>query len=286
MDTRFIETFLIVAELGSVAKAAQRLGITAAAVSQRMTAFEKEIGAKLLARSGREMRPTEAGAAIIPGAMKVVRDCRELTGIAIGKIFVGEFRLGVISTATTSLLPAIIRDITAIYPEVKCLIFAANSVYLHQLVTEGALDAAIIVEPPFGVSKIENFLTLSEEKFCLIAPQNAPSRDAHELLASQPYIRYDRKHWGGRLADAYLKENKIAPQERVELDALEAIAMMVNMGLGVALVPDWAPPWPSGLTISKIALPGKVPVRRVGLFWSNISTRRRLIEAILASNNR
>jgi DNA-binding transcriptional LysR family regulator len=39
------------------------------------------------------------------------------------------------------------------------------------------------------------------------------------------------------------------PRERFELDTLEAIAIMVDRGLGVALMHDWAPPWPEGLSL-------------------------------------
>ena len=47
----------------------------------------------------------------------------------------------------------------------------------------------------------------------------------------------------------------IAPRERFELNALNAIAVMVDRGLGVSLVPDWAQPWPEGLHLARIPLP-------------------------------
>ncbi len=54
---------------------------------------------------------------------------------------------------------------------------------------------------------------------------------------------------------------------------------MVDRGLGVALVPDWAPPWPAGLALRRLALPPPVPVRRIGLFWMRSSPRLALVEA-------
>ena len=47
----------------------------------------------------------------------------------------------------------------------------------------------------------------------------------------------------------------IVPQERFELNALNAIAVMVDRGLGVSLVPDWARPWPEGLNLVRLPLP-------------------------------
>jgi DNA-binding transcriptional LysR family regulator len=72
------------------------------------------------------------------------------------------------------------------------------------------------------------------------------SRSAH-ILAQQPFLRLDRKVYAGQLVDEYLRKAGIRPKERLKLDGLELIAVMVDRGLGVSLLPDWAPPWPEGL---------------------------------------
>ena len=73
MDTRFLETFLMAVDNGSIAEAARRLNLTAAAVAKRIRALENEIGTALLSRSGRTIRPTEAGAAIVERDVDNVR---------------------------------------------------------------------------------------------------------------------------------------------------------------------------------------------------------------------
>ena len=89
----------------------------------------------------------------------------------------------------------------------------------------------------------------------MLAHRGISERDPHALLESQPFIRYDRKQWGGRLADDYLQQNDLSVTDRYELDSLETIAVLVDRQLGVSLVPDWAPPWPEGLTLRKLPLP-------------------------------
>jgi DNA-binding transcriptional LysR family regulator len=83
------------------------------------------------------------------------------------------------------------------------------------------------------------------------------------------------------MVDRYLRQAGIRPRERFELDALEAVAVMVDRGLGVSLVPDWAPPWPEGLSIRKTPLPGRPVVRRIGVIWTRASVRIRLVHAFL-----
>jgi DNA-binding transcriptional LysR family regulator len=101
------------------------------------------------------------------------------------------------------------------------------------------------------------------------------------LLANEPLIRYDRNQWGGRLADEYLRKVDITPRERFELNALNAIAVMVDRGLGVSLVPDWAPPWPEGLQLARLPLPEPCVPRRIGIIWSRGSVRMRLVTLLL-----
>ena len=56
---------------------------------------------------------------------------------------------------------------------------------------------------------------------------------------------------------------------------------MVDRGLGVSLVPDWARPWPEGLRLVRIPLPRAVEPRRIGIVWNRSTIRIRLVNAFL-----
>ena len=66
-----------------------------------------------------------------------------------------------------------------------------------------------------------------------------------------------------------------------KLNALNAIAVMVDRGLGVSLVPDWAPPWPEGLQLVRLPLPQESVPRRIGVIWSRATVRMRLVTVLL-----
>nr|WP_284507403.1 LysR substrate-binding domain-containing protein [Caballeronia sp. ATUFL_M2_KS44] len=87
-------------------------------------------------------------------------------------------------------------------------------------------------------------------------------------MLSKPFIRYDRDVVGGQLADAYLRQHGIKPHQRCELDGLAAIATLVDRGLGVSLVPDWAPTEYAAISVRKWPLPHVAPKRLVGLIWA------------------
>jgi DNA-binding transcriptional LysR family regulator len=282
MDTQFLESFVLVVEHGSVAEAARRLNLTSAAVTQRLRALEREIGTALVSRSGQTVRPTAAGAAMLPQAQTLLRNVRDLRTVANEKNFAGELNLGAVSSALTGILPPILATLATNYPQMKLFIDPGSSNDLYRKVIDGELDAAVVVEPQFPLPKTCDWVTWREEPLIVLAHDGITERNAHNILETQPFIRYDRKQWGGRLADEYLRHCNLRPQDRYELDSLEAIAVLVDYRLGVSLLPDWAPPWPEGLKLVKIPLPRPFRKRRVGVVWHRASARIRLVQALLA----
>jgi DNA-binding transcriptional LysR family regulator len=280
MDTRFLESFVSVVDGGSIAEAARRLNLTPAAVAQRIRALEGEIGVSRRSRSGRTVRPTEAGAAILGRARHFVQDIRALKSIATDETS-GELRLGAVSTAISGLLPDILALMIEKYPQVEIYMLPGTSADLYYKVLSGDLDAALIAQPPFAMPKTCDWRVLRDEPLVVLTPASKRFRDPHKALATEPFIRYDRNNWGGRLVDNYLRQARIRPRDRFELDGLEAIAVLVDRGLGVSLVPDWAPPWPEGLSLTKVPIRDQSFARRMGLLWTRNSLRLRLIRAFL-----
>lgn len=193
----------------------------------------------------------------------------------------GQLRIGVIGTAVTGVLPTILDHLAQAYPQLDLYIVPGTSFDLYRRLIDRDLDAAIVVEPPFDLGKEFDWMLLRDEPLMLISPHTltVTQANATQVLRAEPFIRYDRQHWGGRLADAYLQQAEIRPRERFELDALDAIAVLVDRGLGVSLVPDWAPPWPEGLKLNKVRIAGDAFVRRIGLLWLRNAPSARLVKA-------
>jgi DNA-binding transcriptional LysR family regulator len=281
MDSRFLESFLMVVDSGSIAEAARRLNITAAGVAQRIRALEADIGTNLIVRAGQRVRPTEAGMAILARSRDLLADIRDIRSVALHDQPSGQLRLGATGSSTSGLLPDILSLLTKKYPQIEVYIISGNGAELYQKVLGGDLDDAIIPKPSFVIPKAYDWRTLREEGLVVVAPAATRNRDPHALLLSEPFIRPRRNSWVGRLVDGYLRQAGIRPHDRFELDTLEAIAVMVDRGLGVALMHDWAPPWPEGLSILKIPVPDNQFGRRLGLIWDRASIRIRLVRAFL-----
>ncbi len=281
MDTQFLNTFVTVVDRGSMAAAARELNITPAAVAQQIRTLERELGAPLIARVGRTVSVTEEGSRIIQRARDLLRDVADMRSVANDSAVSGELRLGACPTALAGMLPDILARMVAAFPQINVFIKPGYSADLYRAVESGELDAAIVLQAPFSLPKTCQWQLLREEPLVVLAPEAMADRDPHELLASEPLIRYDRNQWGGRLADEYLRNAGIVPKERFELNALNAIAVMVDRGLGVSLVPNWARPWPEGLKLARIPLPDECVPRRIGMVWSRSTVRIRLVTVLL-----
>jgi len=280
MDIHFLESFIVVAECGSIAEAARRLNVSAATLAQRLRAVEKSLGYPLIERAGRTVHATVSGQAILPHVRKLVEAARDLSAIAACGVPAGQLRLGATASALTGLLPGIIAALNARYPKIDYFITPGSSISLYHQVIAGDLDGAIIVQPRFQIPKSVNWLTLRTEPLTLITPYPIKPDAAHTTITTQPFIRYDRNQWGGQLIDDYLRHHQLDIDEWLELDALDAIAVLVDKGLGVAIVPDWSPPWPAGLTLSKMTLKQATP-RRTGLLWNRSGARIAAIQALV-----
>ena len=280
MDTRFLETFVTIADCGSIAEAARRLNLTPAALAQRLRALEADLGHSLVQRVGRTVQPTQSGLAVLRHAQAVIDGARDLRAIAADDQPAGQLRLGATASALTGLLPEVIEHLAARYPRLDYFIQPGASVDLYHGVLAGDLDAAVIVQPQFAMPKSTGWLTMRREPLVLIARQGMALDDPKQTLQTQPFIRYDRNQWGGQIVDRWLRQNGIKVREWLELDALDAIAALVSRGLGVAIVPDWAPPWPAGLALEKRILPGGA-MRQTGVVWNLSGARIAAVRAFV-----
>ncbi|CAG2148209.1 LysR family transcriptional regulator [Cupriavidus plantarum] len=280
METNYLRAFALVVETGTLAEAARRLNVTPAAVSQQIQVLERQLGTTLLGRAGRTVAPTASGRRLAERCVGLLGQVDELRAWVNQAEELKELRIGTINTALHSLLPDALARFTHAHPDVSVHIRSATSAELFDAVKQLELDAAVCLHPPFALPKTFAWELLRQEPLVVLARARDRQADPHELLRTRPLIRYDRSLGGGRQADDYLRTNGIVPAaERFELSSLLAIAMMVDRGLGVSLVPDIASPLTARLQVAKLDLPVPSEPRRFGVLWRRTSPCASLIQS-------
>jgi DNA-binding transcriptional LysR family regulator len=147
MNTRFLDTFVTLARLGSFHATARALHATPAAISQRIKALEAELKTELVDRTATQFRLTVKGESLLPLARGILDATRALQDAAWQDAAVrGRLRLGVIETVVHSWLAIYIQRLNRDYPELEVELTVDATAVLQKRLLAGDLDLIAQVE--------------------------------------------------------------------------------------------------------------------------------------------
>lgn len=151
MNLRFIETFVLLARLGSFRATAERLNTTQPAVSARIHALERELGVALFLRGGRGAQLTPEGVEALRHAETVLAGWEAMCQTAAGpEAYAGAVRIGAIDAVVRTWLPGLIERLRTALPRATVEITADTSINLARGVESGEIHLAFIIDPPGG----------------------------------------------------------------------------------------------------------------------------------------
>jgi DNA-binding transcriptional LysR family regulator len=280
MSIRQFEALRAVGDHGSFAAAARALGLAPSALSMQIAALETTLGAALFDRARRPPRLTRAGETALERARALLAEYEALReAVGEGREAGAAFRVGVIPTALTDLLPPALVALRARRERLAVSVHSDMSGELMRMVAEGALDAALIHRPeamPPGFVWRE----VVRQQVVVVAPADAPEPDARTLLTAHPYIRFNRAAWVAPLIERRLAEIGLAPRASAEIQSIEAIHLLVSLGFGVSVLPDVGSATLAGRAIRRAPF-GEPPLfRSIGFLTRRESARRRSAEIV------
>jgi len=282
---RYFRTFLVAAETASFSAAGARLGLTQSAVSTQIRRLEEDLGCTLFERSGKSVALSEEGRQLLPDATRFVALYESMKGSAQARPDAAPLDLGAVSTVQSTLLPRAMQRFRAAYPDTHVNIVPGMSTQLLTQVDARELDIAVLVKPRLGIPPELKWVPLIRERFAAIAPTGSPT-DLKTLLATVPFIRYNRHSTGGQLVDRYLKRHRLWVREGMELDEPAVILQMVGQGLGCAIIPADLVPLRQTPNIEEVSMPGAPILREIGVLVRQSALKRApataLIEAFVA----
>ncbi len=237
---RELKTFVAVVREGSFAAAGERIGLTQSAVSAQMQRLEIRLGIALFDRQGRSARLNKAGQRVLAQAEELLGLYDNLGAPPAGTAAPVQVNIGAIASLQRALVPDALARFHREYPQCRTRIVPGLSLELVNQVDAGEIDMAAVIRPPFSLHSDLRSTLLAREPFRLLVPRRLAGGDWSELLASQPFIRYDRASFGGRLVERFLRRMRFTVRQVCEVDELEAIVKLVANGVGVALIPQTA----------------------------------------------
>ena len=241
MDERRLRVFLAVVDEGGVTRAARKLRIAQPSISQTLRAIEREYGVDLFRRSGRGVRITSAGEALVGPARQAVRSLEaaaaavtEVSGLASGRL-----DIGALSTLASDPLAELIGRFRRAHEGVSVRVLESEGVVdLAALVRAGSTELGITQLPAPSRDLVARPLGRQELLFVL-PPGSADDGEplAVRKLADTPLVMSPSGTSTRILLDRALADAGIEPRVAVETSAREATVPLVLGGAGAALLP-------------------------------------------------
>jgi len=148
MNTHDLVAFVAVVETGSIVAASTRLNLTQPGVTRRIQNLEEMLGAQLLDRLSKPLRPTAAGREAYEQGRRLLRMLDDLkSGVANDGVVRGEFRLGLTPFLSEAGLSAPLDAVRAEFPALSVRVVSGWSPSQVERVSRNELDAAAICLP-------------------------------------------------------------------------------------------------------------------------------------------
>lgn len=247
LDVRKLRLLRELAHRGTIAAVAEALNYTPSAVSQQLTALERETGAVLLERTGRRVTLTPAARGLVAHTEELLatlqRAAAELATAATE--LTGTLRIGVFPSAVPAILTPAIVALSSEHPGLDLMVTELDPASVPDALRGERLDIALVQEydyvPVVADPGLETEPLLRETVHLA-----ARSADPAAAGATEPLPAHRDSAWiagtPGTLCHALtLRACEAAgftPRIRHHADDFGAVLALVAAGQGVALVPD------------------------------------------------
>ncbi|MGD1869193.1 MAG: LysR family transcriptional regulator [Neomegalonema sp.] len=236
MNLQQLRAMAAIADTGSFSAAGQRLGLTHSAISQQVRHLEQELGVALVDRSFKPPTLTNLGRALVDRARMIQALTEEIRHLGQEDGLVGSLTLGAVPSAMLGRLPHALGALRRAHPGLRCEIHVALSGELSEELRSGRIDAAIATAPQHPIEGLL-WTEIAREPLVVMAPADSDEENDRSLLETHPFIWFSRRTWAGQQIEQLLIDRNITVQSMAEVDSLEAIAALVEQGLGVSITP-------------------------------------------------
>ncbi|TAM91196.1 MAG: LysR family transcriptional regulator, partial [Jatrophihabitans sp.] len=242
MTLRQLEYLIAVAQAGSFAAAATKIGVSQPTLSQQIRALEDEVGAPLLSRTSRGVVLTPAGRAFVPDANAALSSARRAmaNGRRAGTAAPETLRVAAVRSLVVAVLPAVVKRWIETYPGVS--IHIRECEHRRQVAEMVLADKVDLGIGPLPEAWKGAHVELGWEQLAVVLPSGDPllhagSRIGLDALAQRDWVLMDERN--GILEPLLRACRSVGfdPTPAVRTEQIEAASRLAAAGIGPALVP-------------------------------------------------
>jgi DNA-binding transcriptional LysR family regulator len=244
MDAKQLRIFVAIVEAQTFTRAGRRLGLSQPAISQQLSALERQLGVPLLVRTPQGARPTAAGEVLLAYGRRILQqfDQAQRALSDFDEVGNGTLRLGAGPAACEYLLPPIVGALRDAFPRLAVQITSGGTKRTRRRLQHGLVDVGLVGLPvPESAARV---VELGREELVAVAVASHGWAGQPYVtlaqLAAEPLLVYGRRGQIFRRVERVLLQAGLFPHVAMEADQMGAILGVVRRGLGVAVVPRWA----------------------------------------------
>jgi LysR family nitrogen assimilation transcriptional regulator len=236
---RQLRYFVAAIDSGSISQAAIALSIAQPAVGQQISELEANLGATLLARTARGVRPTEVGAIVYAQAQAVLRQVGQLPLLARAapRTVVGTVSLGLISSLAARLTVPLVAACRERFPQVRLRIVEGTSVMIREFVNTMRVDVGLVFESAAAPGVVRR--PLFEQRLFALELAGTNKRGAVSLseVAARPLVLPSAPNTIRGAIDRAFLARGFQPDIVAETSSLSGLFGTVRAGIGTAILP-------------------------------------------------
>lgn len=244
MELREINAFLQVAQFKSFSKAAKHLGYSQAAITIQIKQLEQELGVHLFDRIGKQISLTRDGELFFKHANTIMQELAQARETLSGdRELHGTLRIGTIESICTVLLPQVMKQYHAQYPQVNVRITIDSPEVLLNSLTNGTLDLVYILDRQIHDERFVKVLEEPEEAVFTASSDNPLVRQSHlslDQVLEQPFILTERNASYRLMLDQYLAAREQAIRPYLSIGNTEFIIRQLIGSTSLSFLPTFA----------------------------------------------
>lgn len=241
MKLKQLDTFLLVADMKSLSRAAIASDMAQSLVSRQIAALEGEWGRRLFDRTGRGMVLSEFGRRIYPDVKRVVEQVRQLDAVAgeAAGVLTGTVHVGVLPSLSRQLLPMLLADVRERAPALRLHVMEGFSGTLDEQLASGRLD--MIVVNRYGTSALRGEDVLGKVETFLIGKTGRPELAAKTVpfraLGGLPLVLPAVPNGLRATLDVLSRRHNVTLDIVMEVDTATAMKDVAASGNAFTLLP-------------------------------------------------
>lgn len=236
MDLQDLKVFQVVAEMGSISKAARELNYAQSNISTRIQHLEAYLQTSLFYRHNRGITLSTKGEILLKYTEKIFRLIDETTStMKDDNIPRGPLCIGSMETTAAVHLPKLLSLYHKDYPNVELILKTGTSEKNIQEVLQYNLDGAFVVGPINHPELLQK--TVIDEKLVFITDNTHPIMSSIRDIQTRTLLVFPIGCSYRKILEQWLHNERLVPDKIIEFDSLGAIISSVCSGLGMSLLP-------------------------------------------------